>query len=299
MLSITIAIPTYGRDRILVDTIRHVLALEPPPAEVIVLDQTKAHLPEVARILSDWHRSAAIRWLLLPEPSIPHALNRGLIEARYEIVLFLDDDVVPEPGLLAAHASVHKKMNSSLVAGRIIQTWQEGIDFSHDNEFHFACCRPTWIEEFMAGNFSIRRDAALKIGGFDERFVRVAYNFEAEFAYRWRNAGHKIYFEPVATVHHLRVSAGGTRMFGEHLRSFRPNHAVGAYYYFLRTWSGRKSIVQFLGRPLRAISTRHHLRRPWWILATLIAEFSGMAWALALAVRGPRYVSSKADKRGI
>jgi hypothetical protein len=81
-------------------------------------------------------------------------------------------------------------------------------------------------------------------------------------------------------------------MFGEHLRSFRPNHAVGAYYYFLRTWSGRKSIAGFLGRPLRAVSTRHHLRRPWWIPATLVAELSGMTWALVLAAQGPRYVSS-------
>jgi len=298
-LPITVAIPTYGRDQVLVDTIRHVLALVPPPAQVIVLDQSKEHIPEVVRTLEDWHLSAAIRWIRLSEPSIPGAMNRGLIEAKNEIVLFLDDDILPEPGLLQAHVNGHKRANSGLVAGRIIQPWQEGIDFSYDNEFHFACCRPTVIEEFMAGNFSICRDLALKIGGFDEQFVRVAYNFEAEFAYRWRNAGHRIYFEQAATVHHLRVAAGGTRMFGEHLRSFRPNHAVGAYYYFIRTWSGRKSIAQFLGRPLRAISTRHHLCRPWWIPATLIAELSGLAWAIALAFRGPRYVSPKADKREI
>ena len=55
-------------------------------------------------------------------------------------------------------------------------------------------------------------------------------------------------------------------------------------------------MAQFLGRPLRAISTRHHLRRPWGIPATLIAEFAGMVWALALAIRGPRYVSLTAGK---
>ena len=288
---ITVAIPTYGRGQVLIETLRHVLALVPPPAEVIVLDQTKDHVPEVLRTLEVWHRSAAIRWLQLPEPLIPRAMNRGLIEATCEVVLFLDDDILPEPGLLQAHANGHRQTNAGLVAGRIIQPWQEGIDFSHETEFHFACCRPTWIEEFMAGNFSIRRDVALKIGGFDERFVRVAYNFEAEFAYRWRNAGHRVYFEPTAAVHHLRVVTGGTRMFGEHLRSFRPNHAVGAYYYFLRTWSGRKSMAQFLGRPFRAISTRHHLRRPWWIPATLVAELSGMGWAMLLAAQGPRYLT--------
>jgi GT2 family glycosyltransferase len=297
-VSITIAIPTYGRDQVLVDTIRHVLALVPPPAEVIVLDQTKEHIPEVFRILEAWHLSSAIRWIHLPEPLIPHAMNRGLIEAKGDIVLFLDDDIFPEPGFLQAHANGHKQTNANLVAGRIIQPWQEGIDFSHDHKFHFACCRPTWIEEFMAGNFSIRRDEALKIGGFDERFVRVAYNFEAEFAYRWRNAGHRIYFEPTAAVHHLRVADGGTRAFGEHLRSFRPNHAVGAYYFILRTWSGRQSLVRFLGRPLRAIATRHHLCQPWWVPATLVAELSGMAWALVLAAQGPRYLSSRKWPKG-
>jgi GT2 family glycosyltransferase len=295
-LSITVAIPTYGRDQVLVDTIRHVLALVPPPAEIIVLDQNKEHIPEVTRTLEEWHRSAAIRWLHLPEPLIPRALNRGLIEARHDIVLFLDDDIIPEPDLVKAHVNAHEQTKASLVAGRVVQPWHQGIDFSRDNEFHFAGVRSAWIEEFMACNFSIARQLALEIGGFDERFIRVAYNFEAEFAYRWRKAGHSIYFEPAAKIDHLRATVGGTRAFGEHLRSVRPNHAVGAYYYILRTWSGRKSTFKFLARPLRAISTRHHLRRPWWIPVTLIAELSGMTWALALAARGPRYIESKSGR---
>ena len=144
----------------------------------------------------------------------------------------------------------------------------------------------------MGGNFSVRRDIALRLGGFDEQFVRVAYNFEAEFAYRLRRGGHQIYYEPAALIHHLRVSGGGTRTFGDHLRSHRPNHAVGAYYFILRTWSGWQSLVRFLGRPLRAIGSRHHLRRPWWIQSTVVAELSGMAWALVLAAQGPRCLTS-------
>jgi glycosyltransferase involved in cell wall biosynthesis len=99
-VSVTVAIPTYGRDRVLCDTIRHVLALVPPPGEVIVLDQTKEHVPEVARTLETWHHSAAIRWLRLPKPLIPRAMNRGLIEAWGEIVLFVDDDVDLPVGIL-------------------------------------------------------------------------------------------------------------------------------------------------------------------------------------------------------
>lgn len=293
--SVTVAIPTYGRDQVLTETIRHVFNLTPAPLEIIVLDQTERHIADIAQTLEGWHLSGLIRWIRLSEPLIPRAMNRGLMEAKGNIILFLDDDVIPEPDLIRAHAEGYKKSNTGLIAGRVVQPWQEGLDFSRQDAFHFASRRSCWVDEFMAGNFSIRRDIALKIGGFDERFVRVAYNFEAEFAYRWRNAGHRILFEPSATVHHLKVASGGTRTFGEHLRSFRPNHSVGAYYYFLRTWSGRKSLYVFVVRPLRAISTRHHLCRPWWILATLIAEFRGMAWALTLAAKGPRYIKLTAS----
>src|SRR3954467_14123125 len=115
-VAITVAIPTYGRDQILVDTIRHVLAHVPPPAEVLVLDQTREHLPQVAQMLEAWHRSTTIRWLRLPEPSIPRAMNRGLVEARCEIVLFLDDDILLEQGFLQAHANGHTQTDAGLVA---------------------------------------------------------------------------------------------------------------------------------------------------------------------------------------
>ena len=50
-LKISMAIPTYHRDQVLIDTVRDLLALDPPPAEILVLDQ-------------------------MPEPSIPRAMNR-------------------------------------------------------------------------------------------------------------------------------------------------------------------------------------------------------------------------------
>jgi GT2 family glycosyltransferase len=288
---LTIVIPTYGRGDVLLETLRRLFALNPPSPEIIVVDQTEQHSNQVSCTLEAWQSSGCIRWLRLKRPSIPGAMNRGLVEASYPSVLFLDDDIIPEPGLVEAHISALETTRAALVAGRIIQPWQAGRDFSGDVGFHFATVRPAWIQDFMGGNFSVRRDVLLQLGGFDERFVRVAYNFEAEFAHRLRRAGHRIYYEPTASIHHLRISSGGTRTFGDHLRSHWPNHAVGAYYFILRTWSGWHSLARFLARPLRAIATRHHLRQPWWILATLVAEISGMVWALVLAAQGPLYLS--------
>lgn len=286
-LKISVAIPTYRRDQVLIDTVRDLLALDPPPAEILVLDQTPEHASEVTAALLAWDTVGHIRWLRLPEPSIPRAMNQGLLAARHEVVLFLDDDIRPEPGLSAAHLAAHRDSGAALVAGRVIQPWQEGRDFSLDTGFHFASPHPAWVDEFIGCNFSVRRDVALQLGGFDENFVKVAYRFEAEFAHRLRRAGHRIHYQPAACIHHLKVITGGTRSFGEHLTTFKPDHAVGAYYYTLRTWNGGASLGALLGRPLRAVMTSHHLRRPWWIPVTLIAELRGLIQALRLHRRGP------------
>ena len=60
----------------------------------------------------------------------------------------------------------------------------------------------------MGGNFSIRKDVALRLGGFDQNFVRVAYRFEAEFARRYTSDGRQIWFDPRACLHHLKEHDG-------------------------------------------------------------------------------------------
>ena len=290
---VSIVVATYSRDEVLLESLVRLFALDPPASEIIVVDQTKNHSREVSRSLDAWQTSGRMRWLRLRDPSITRAMNRGLVEASHPIVLFVDDDIIPHSGLVEEHAKSLEKSGAALVAGRVIQPWQAGRDFSRDDCFHFASVRPAWISDFMGGNFSICREIALRLGGFDEQFVGVAYNFEAEFAHRLRRAGYRIYYEPAAVIHHLKVSAGGTRTFGDHLRSLRPHHAVGAYYFILRTWSGWQSLIHLLSRPLHAVATRHHLRRPWWIPATIVAELSGMGWALMLAAQGPRYLGTR------
>jgi GT2 family glycosyltransferase len=296
--ALTIVVPTYGRDEVLIETLSRLFALNPHASETIVVDQSEKHCKHVSRDLDAWSASGRIRWLRLGNPNIPRAMNVGLLEASHNFVLFLDDDIVPRAGIVEGHVAALEKTGAALVAGRVIQPWQIGQDFSDEKEFHFASLRPAWVSNFMGGNFSVHRGIARRLGGFDERFVRVAYNFESEFAYRLSQAGYRIFYEPAACVHHLRVDGGGTRTFGDHLRSYQPNHAVGAYYFILRTWSGWKSLARFLGRPLRAVATRHHLRRPWWIPITFFAELSGMTWALALAAKGPRYLDSEELAKG-
>lgn len=291
---LSVVIVTYRRERVLAETIEYLLALEPPANEILVLDQTEQHQAETSAALQALAARGAIRWERLEEPSIPKAMNQGLLRARNELVLFVDDDVRPEPGLLAEHLRAHARHPGVLVAGRVIQPWQEGQHFPLEEPFHFACVRAQWVGEFMGGNFSVSRSAALALGGFDENFVRVAYRFEAEFAHRWRQAGGRIWFEPAACLHHLKDGSGGTRSYGSHLSTWRPDHAVGAYYFSFRSrqWGG------LLSRPWRAVATRYHLRHPWHIIGTWLAEVRGLWWAWRLWRSGPKLIDVKASGVG-
>jgi GT2 family glycosyltransferase len=283
ILPLTVIVPTFRREQVLVDTLTDLLSLNQAPTEILVLDQTEKHEPETNEFLTTQAGLGKIRWLRLHEPSIPKAMNRGLLEASQDIVLFVDDDIRPEPDLLKAHLSAHANQPGGLIAGRVIQPWQENSD-----PIESAGIQAGIVKEFIGCNFSVRRDLAIKVGGFDENFVRVAYRYEAEFAHRYRASGRQIYFEPLACLHHLKDVKGGTRTYGDHLTTWRPDHAVGAYYFGLRT----RTMREFLVRPFRAITTRYHLRHPWRIPVTLLAELGGMLWALGLFMRGPKHLES-------
>jgi GT2 family glycosyltransferase len=281
---VSVVIPTLGRESVLLDTLRDLLRLESPAQELLVIDQTPRHKPQTEAALGELDRDGSIRWLRPAKASIPAAMNLGLLEARCDIVLFLDDDIAPGEPLVRAHWLAHQSSGAPLVAGRVIQPWQTEAPDAPGPPFSFNSGAPAWIDEFMGGNFSLRRSVGVALGGFDENFVRVAYRFEAEFASRLRRAGHRIYYEPAAFLRHLKVLSGGTRTFGDHLTTWRPDHAVGAYYHGLRTGNWR----EFAVRPLRAVATRYHLRHPWRIPATLFAELGGMCWAISLFLRGPK-----------
>lgn len=287
-MPVSIVIPTYRREQVLLDTIRYLQDLNPPPAELLIVDQSEQHEAATTTALQAWHEEGRIRWLRLSHPSVTHAMNTGLLEARNEIVIFVDDDIIPDQRLLTSHVLAQAEDFINIVAGQVLQPGEEEVAESPEGgEFLFCSGKRRWVRELIGCNFSVKKSTALALGGFDENFLRVAYRFEAEFCDRAISAGEKILFEPAASIRHLKAGAGGTRAYGEHLTTIKPHHAVGAYYYLLRARHVKRRWWQILLRPLRAVRTRHHLRRPWWIPVTLVSELGGIIWAMLLFLRGP------------
>lgn len=306
--AISIVIPTYGRESVLIDTITALLALDVGAADILVVDQTPMHDPETSRSLQDWSESGAIRHFKLSPPNIPRAMNLGLLKARTEYVLFLDDDIVPSPVLIAALVHVLNTAGGMpmCIAGQVLQPGQEVIRyddwkppwFQLKSEFPFNSDRRQRISDVMAGNLCLDRGFALGIGGFDENFKGAALYFESEFARRVVAANGVILFEPSVSIRHLRATRGGTRARGGQLTTWRPDHSVGKYY-FAFVGGPRETVKALLLQPLRAVRTKHHLKAPWWIPATLSAEVLGIVWALLLVMKGPKLLKFRSDTNGI
>ncbi len=288
--AISVVIPTYNRNQVLLDTIAFLLALTPAPAEILIIDQTKRHNPITTEKLRRLETQNKIRRIMSPYPSIPHAMNIGLKLARHEIVLFLDDDIIPGDKLIEAHVNTHTEKYQNIVAGQVLQLGEKISKDDASMPFRFSSDRPQFISEVMGGNFSIKRELAIHLGGFDENFIYVAYRFEAEFCERAIRSGERIFFEPAATIRHLKVQNGGTRSFGRHLTTLKPCHSVGAYYYLLCSKNTPRRPYQFILRLLRAVGTQFHLKHPWWTPVTLISELRGFFLAIKLKWNGPKYI---------
>ena len=296
---VSIVIPTFGRDEVLIETIRGCLEQTERAGEILVMDQTPVHAADVETTLADWHATGRIRWERLARPSIPAAMNRALQCATGPLVLFLDDDILPSTGFISAHAATHGPRDRWIVVGQIIQPWQQPSDIPAppvsdalraDFEFPFHSTRPAELQNVMSGHMSVVRERALAVGGFDENFHGAAYRFETEFCRRVLRSHGRIVFEPSASIRHLRAARGGTRTQGNHLTSASPNHGVGDYYFaLLQGW--RFDVARYVARRMvREVCTKFHLRHPWYIPVKLVGEVRAFCWAWQLRLRGPALI---------
>jgi GT2 family glycosyltransferase len=291
-VNVTIAIPTYARGAIVVETIARLLALRVRATAILIVDQTASHPAEIETALRGFEARGEIEWVRLPEPSIPHAMNRALVSARTKLVLFLDDDIVPGDDLVAAHVEAHSAHDVAAVVGQILQPGEEprAVDLTsaRDLEFPFFSSTGRMIANVMAGNLSVDREKAIAVGGFDENFTETAYRFETDFAWRLLAAGEAIWFEPRASLRHLKASTGGLRTWGHHLRSASPAHSTGDYYLALTHFTPGATARHIARRLRKTVLTRFDLTHPWWIPLKVVREIRAFSAAVRLRRRGRR-----------
>lgn len=205
-VALSVVVPTYDRVR----SVRRLLealarqTLEPGAFEVIVVaDGSRDGTCEAVE------RSGApfrVRCLWQENAGRASACNTGLRAAGGAYVLFLDDDMEPDPELLAAHLAAHRATPGVGVVGAAPIRLEPGasgaaryatLKFNAHLETLARTGEPTGPRDFYSGNFSIARERVLAVGGFDEAFD-IYGNEDVDLAIRLREAGCGIVFSTAA-----------------------------------------------------------------------------------------------------
>jgi glycosyltransferase involved in cell wall biosynthesis len=206
----SVVIPTYNR----VARLRHVItALEQQTYpldtfEVVVVsdgstDDTHAYLETL-------RSTVRVRWFAQANRGPAAARNAGIQKAEGEFIVFIDDDVVPEPQLLGEHACSHREAGRDVVVLGPLLTpegfemtpwvrWEQDMLMKQ----YSAMLRGDWsatARQFYTGNASLRRSHILAVGGFDEGFRRAE---DVELAYRLADKGLEFVFNMQAAGMHF------------------------------------------------------------------------------------------------
>lgn len=213
---LSIVIPTYNRAAIL----RKVLAayaeqtVRDEILEILVVDdgstdETSQIVPQLAKV-----SAIPIRYLPQGNSGQATARNHGIREAKGEIVLFGDDDVIPTPCMVAEHLSWHLRYPDSSVAVVGPLYWSPELHPTplmkwwglNGIRFDPAHMKPGGAVSWAAGPFwntSVKLGFLKENGVFDERFR--AYGFEdSELTYRLEKKGYQALYNPDAVGHHYK-----------------------------------------------------------------------------------------------
>jgi len=219
--SFSVVIPTHERPKTLARVLDALGAQQDPPEfEVLVVDDGSAD--ETPRILAGYRAPYPFRFLTQENAGPAAARNRGIVEARGGLILFLGDDTVPEPRLLSVHARAHRERGAAHVAVLGYTTWPEERRVTpflhHINEYGLQFGYGL-IEDpesvpfnfFYTSNISLERRWLEEAELFDTTFPHAAWE-DIEIAYRLTRRGLRIVYRPEAVArHHHDISFASFR----------------------------------------------------------------------------------------
>jgi glycosyltransferase involved in cell wall biosynthesis len=211
--TISLVIPTFKREDVLVDCLRTVLNQKVQPFEILVVDQTTDHKESTSTFLKN-HESNIFR-LIQAIPSLTKARNTGAQSARGSHLVFIDDDTLLPDDFISNYQRSFTD-GYMAVQGGITEPGKQIIAdrppwFSNRGFWHGAstCVTVGLTNIFTGANFGVSRDVYCKLSGFDEGYEGVALREDSDFGLRCHASGCNIRFDPSCRLFHRRESTGG------------------------------------------------------------------------------------------
>ena len=227
----SVVIATYNRAHLLVETLRSLDAQHIPPTlqwEIIVVDNNSSdRTKETVRRFGETS-SVAIRYEFEPRLGQSFARNAGIEAAKGALILFTDDDVLPDRTWVSGILSALTIDRLHGVGGRVLPQWEAALP-------GWLSARPdllSWlalVEEdtpclleyplsptrrIVGASMAFRREVFEEFGLFQTSLGHRGRRFygqeEVEFIHRLLLKGKRIGYEPSVVVHH-RLGASRLR----------------------------------------------------------------------------------------
>jgi len=213
---VSVIVCTRDRPALLEACLAALLKQTRADTEVVVVDNAPSDDATV-RLCAD----LPVRYVCEPLPGISRARNRGIAEARGEILAYVDDDTIPEGGWLAAVLAAFQDEVVMVVTGRV-----EAAELKSEAQRHFehgvgGMSKGSVARSFarsgmnvqqliaaqavgIGANMAFRKDVFEAIGGFDTRLGgTIARGAEdLDVFHRVLAAGMTLRYEPAALVLH-------------------------------------------------------------------------------------------------
>ena len=259
-MDISVVIPTRNRAQKLRRTLDGLRAqtLSSAAFEVLVVDNGSSD-DTCATVAGYLDKAPNWRYLREPQPGAAAARNSGIRASQGEIVLFLDDDVIPDAPLLEEHGKSHREQ-SAVVLGSVRFPWEgTGTAFRRTlwqhpellQSFRFPDAANVPFQHFYTCNLSLPRSFLSRSGNFDEDFQASGFE-DTDLGYRMARAGFRMVFNPRASaVHDCWMSfpelAEKQRRNGRELRLLLKKHPELREVFLPAATSRRRGLAAMVG----------------------------------------------------
>jgi GT2 family glycosyltransferase len=274
--SVSILIPTYNAAGLIDECLTALLPTLPATSgiEVLIIDDASAddtrdrvyawsaHDPRVRLVGPSAQRKGFI-----------HTCNRGAVAAKGDILVFLNNDTTPQPEWLQALLRVFAEHpDAGAAGGKLIYPdgrLQEagGLVFADGSAANFGkgdpdASAPIYdylreVDYCSAALLATPRKFFFDLGMFDARYT-PAYYEDADYCFKVRAAGRRVYYQPESMVVHIEGATSGTDPASGVKRFQQQNRLkfLDEWRDVLRTHPDRPGVFDPV--TLRTLATRQH-----------------------------------------